>query len=254
MLKLLSVSKVVCLAILMSQSVVAAEYELHYFTQNHDICPPCVSVSKIVTSLQNQGREIHVHNFQQSQKAFDFYSVDVTPSFVLLKDGQVYRRYVQSEGYKFTGQMLMGIAPPADKAPDDCANPIAKVAKAVKNLLPPPPAPGLPADIPDRAKVKRIEDLEAMLRDLQLTVNVLRAELKDVKGGKDGRDGKDGIAGKDGRDGVDGKAGRDGVDNRPIEVRIEIVDDSGTVVGTRNQTYPRGTPLVLRFHEKLLSK
>ena len=108
-------------------------------------------------------------------------------------------------------------------------------------------------------KVKRIEDLEKIVEDQNKTISVLNrnldkltetmtllvaqvAALPEPKPGKDGQDGKQ------------GPPGQDGVDNRPIDLILEFVDDTGKVVATDQKTYPRGTPLVLRFSEKLLKE
>lgn len=249
----------------------ATVWELAFFTQDHSVCPPCAPVREMVDTLRREGHAITIYNYQLDDRPFAHYEVEVTPSFILLKDDAVYRRYVQDvdRGYVFTIELLRGMAPPnGSKALDspkpttarDCAG--NGFAKALKNILPvPPPPDNLPNDVPDRVKVQRIEALERMVRDLQLTVNVLRAELKDAKAGvtgpagppgKDGRDGKDGVAGPEGPPGKDGRVVH-ATDLLPIVVRIDIVNDAGTVVSTETQTYPRGTPVVLRFHEKLLT-
>jgi hypothetical protein len=196
----------------------------------------------MVDQLQKEGRAVTVYNYQVDPKPFKYYWPEgaQTPSFILLKDGDVYRRYVpdKERNLIFTIDFLRGIAPPdRSRALDeprlstsrDCARP-----NNLRNILtpPPPPAPGLPKDVPDREKVERIERLEATVRDLQLTLSVLQRELADITGnskgetGPAGRDGKDGERGITGRDGVDGKdgadgrpgpAGRDGVDGKPGE-------------------------------------
>ena len=56
-------------------------------------------------------------------------------------------------------------------------------------------------------KVARIEALERLVRDLSLTVSVLRAEMAEFQSGTAGPPGKDGT---NGRNGVDGTRGKDG--------------------------------------------
>jgi len=259
-----------CVVLLLSSvpDAVAAKYELLFFTQDPSVCKPCIPVRAMVNQLTNEGRAITVYNYQLDPRPFDYYWPEgaQTPSFILLKDGEVFRRYIPDakRGLVFSVDFLRGIAPPDGSKPLDAAKPsTAKdcagnpFTKALKNILPvpPPPLDGLPADVPDRVKVKRIEQLEALVRDLRMTVNVLRSELAEVGKGRDGQPGLDGANGRDGRPGERGPAGppgRDGVDDRPIQVRIDVVNDAGTVIETNTKTYPRGTPVVLRFHEKLL--
>jgi hypothetical protein len=251
----------------------ATEWELLFFTQDHSVCAPCIPVRKMVETLVAQGRAVTVYNYQLDSRPFEHYEVENTPSFILLKDGEVYRRYVQEGELRFTPQFLSGIAPPDGSKALDAPRPTTEkdcagngIAKVLKNILPvPPPPDDLPKDVPDRVKVQRIEALERMVRDLQMTISTLNAGLNNVQAGergpaglsgKDGRDGKDGVDGKPGPTGpagADGPAGKDGVDNRPIQVRIEVVNDAGEVVSTKTKTYPRDTPLVFRFHEKLLT-
>lgn len=245
-------------------STAQAREELHYFTST--TCKPCIPVTKIVTALNNHDRDITVHVYQQNEAPFKYYGVDFIPAFLVIEDGKVKKRYVQENvvgGFRFTPSFVSGIAPFKSKALDpapiktarDCANPI---GKPFRNLIPPPPAP-LPDDVPDRIKVKRIEDLEKIVEDQNKTISVLNrnldkltetmtllvaqvAALPEPKPGKDGQDGKQ------------GPPGQDGVDNRPIDLILEFVDDTGKVVATDQKTYPRGTPLVLRFSEKLLKE
>lgn len=187
--------------------VAAAQYELIYFTQETGYCAQCEPVTPIVDNLIHQGRAITIANFQKDDRLFTKYGVTTTPVFILLKDGQVSRCYRQDSFNRFTASFVSGIAPP-------------EMPRAVKNVLPVPPPPvPFPADVPDRQKVARIEALEKMVRDLLLTVSVLRQELKDVQEAKQGKDGVDGVDGKpgpagkdgvDGHDGATGPAGRDG--------------------------------------------
>jgi len=265
----------VALGLSIPTTSLSAEYELLFFTQDPSICKPCIPVRAMVKQLTEEGRAITVYNYQLDPRPFDHYwpSGAQTPSFILLKDGEVFRKYVPdaANNLRFSVDFLRGIAPPdgsqqldspKPSTAKDCAgNPF---TKALKNILPVPPPPGerLPADVPDRVKVKRIENLERMLRDQAMTINVLRAEIGELiaklktlnpsKSGVDGKDGRDGINGKDGAQGPAGIPGKDGVDNRPIQVRIDVVNTSGNVVESKVKTYPRGTPLVFRFSEKLL--
>lgn len=190
--------------------------ELHYFTQNS--CRPCVPVTKIVRALNANDRDIKIHIFEENEGPFRQWKIDWLPMFIVIEDGKETARYMQEGSFRFTGSFISGIAPMKATAGDrDCANPIAKV---FKNIIPPPPAPGV-RDIPDVEKVARIETLERMVRDMQLTINVLRKELADIESaakgetGPAGRDGDSGPAGRDGKDGKPGErgpAGRDGVD------------------------------------------
>jgi hypothetical protein len=249
----------------------ATVWELVFFTQDHSVCPPCAPVREMVDTLRRDGHAITIYNYQLDDRPFAHYEVEVTPSFILLKDDVVYRRYVQDaeRGHVFTIDLLRGMAPPNGSKELDSPKPTTSrdcagngFAKALKNILPvPPPPDNLPNDVPDRVKVQRIEALERMVRDLQLTVNVLKSELADAKSGvtgppgpagKDGRDGKDGAVGPQGPPGKDGRVVH-ATDSLPIVVRIDVVNDADEVVSTETQTYPRGTPVVLRFHEKLLS-
>jgi len=234
-----------------------ARVELHYFTST--TCGPCVPVTKIVNALNADNRDITVHVWQQNEAPFRYYGVNFLPAFVTVEDGKKLKHYVQENevgGFRFTPSFVSGLAPfksvQLDQKPRDCANPI---GKAFRNLIPPPPAPGLPDDIPDRVKVKRIEDLEKLIQDQALTINVLRKALSDIEAKVAGlKSGEQGPPGKDGERGPAGPPGRDGVDDRPIAVRINIVDDAGNVVDTKTDTYPRGTPIVLRFSERLLKQ
>jgi hypothetical protein len=207
-----------------------ADYELLYFTQDLALCKPCIPVKAMVDQLKKEGRAVTVYNYQQDPKPFRYYWPEgaQTPSFILLKDGDVYRRYVpdKERNLIFTIDFLRGIAPPdrsrvldepRPSTSRDCARP-----NNLRNILtpPPPPAPGLPKDVPDREKVERIQRLEATVRDLQLTLSVLQQELADITGnskGETGPAGRDGVDGKDGADGRPGPAGRDGVDGKPGE-------------------------------------
>lgn len=196
----------ILVVLLAGSSVQASEYELIYFTQNHEVCPPCIPVSKMVDELIARFRAITISNYQIDDSLFQKYSVEVTPSFILLKNGQIYRRYVQDDQHRFTFSMLQGIAPPASE-PANCAKPVEKV---IRNGIPPPPPPtnSQPADVPDREKVARIEVLERLVRDQQLVIHAMKSEIAGlIKTLPTATDGKDGIDGKDGADGIDGKDG-----------------------------------------------
>lgn len=250
------ISTSVVFSILIFAGEALAWHELHYFTKAS--CAPCVPVTRIVNALNANDRDITVHTWEKDKAAFEFYRVDWLPAFVIVENGKKTKHYVQENGIRFNASFVSGLAPFKAKQLDppprpDCANPIGKV---IKNLIPPPPAPGLPADVPDRIKVKRIEDLEAKLLEQSESIEALLAQVREVQKqieqlestgkGKDGQDGKQGPPGKDGRDGKD-------ADSMPIEVLIEVIDDAGKVIDTKEKTYPRGTPLVFRFHEKLLT-
>lgn len=204
------------LIVLLLQSTAFAE--LHYFTDLN--CGPCKKVSPIVDLMNRQGRDITVHVWQDDEKPFAKYGVDWLPQFVDVEDGKVVKRWVQDAkaGFFFTSSFISGIAPFREKTqkpipqPADCARPAFPLA--VKNLIPPPPAPGLPADIPDRAKVKRIEDLEQLVDRQQQTINTLREDFQKLS-----REflavstiarGKDGPAGLNGKDGAPGRQGPPG--------------------------------------------
>jgi hypothetical protein len=261
-------STLITILLLFPSITQATEWKLLHFTQEN--CGPCIPVQEMVDALRNQGRAITTYSYQEDSRPFKHYEIEATPAFIILKDGVVYRTYVQDKSHRFTSQFLSGIAPQAGVELDqpaptttraDCAG--NGIAKALKNILPvPPPPDDLPDDVPDRVKVQRIEALERMVRDLQMAISTLNASLNNVQAGERGpagpagRDGKDGVDGKPGPTGpagAGGPAGKDGVDNRPIQVRIEVVNDAGEVVSTKTKTYPRDTPLVFRFHEKLLT-
>lgn len=172
--------------------------------------------------MNAQGRHIIVHVWEDDQKPFKQYDADWLPMFVEVKDGKVTRRWTQDaeKNQYFTGSFISAIAPfrsTAHTRQADCANPIAKI---VRNIIPPPPAPGLPDDVPDREKVKRIADLEKLVRDQALTINVLRESLRDLERavntiavtakGEPGNDGRPGLNGSDGADGRQGPAGPPG--------------------------------------------
>lgn len=242
-------------------STAQAREELHYFTST--TCKPCIPVTKIVTALNNHDRDITVHVYQQNEAPFKYYGVDFIPAFLVIEDGREKKRYVQENvvgGFRFTPAFVSGIAPFKSKRLDpapvttarDCANPI---GKPFQNLIPPPPAP-LPDDVPDRIKVKRIEDLEKMVQGQKKTISVLNSNLDKLTEAMTLLAAQ--VAAlpepKDGKTGPQGPPGRDGVDNRPIDLVLEFVDDTDKVVATQKKTYPRGTPLVLRFSEKLLKQ
>lgn len=236
----------------------AAQYELIYFTQEPGYCAQCKPVTPIVDNLIHQGRAITIANFQKDDRLFTKYGVNTTPVFILLKDGQVSRCYRQDAHNRFTAQFVSGIAPP-------------EMPQAVKNILPVPPPPvPLPKDVPDRQKVARIEALERQVSDQIMTINVLRAELKDlaeklknaVQGqpgatGADGKDGKPGPAGKNGRDGVDGRDGAALSEESLKEInqlkmavatlltmeRRFLIVDGKTILG--DLTYKPGEPVVI---------
>lgn len=104
----------------------------------------------------------------------------------------------------------------------------------------PPPPIELPGDIPDREKVRRIESLER-------EVATLRKQLAESASGKPGPPGPQGERGPAGPAGKDASA-------RPLQVRLDVVDDSGKVIASDTETYQPGQPIVLRFHERLLTK
>lgn len=196
------------LLLLLVPSMASAETELHYFTQNS--CGPCAPVTKIVRALIARDRAVTVHIFEENEAPFRANNVDWMPMFIEFKDGKETRRWVQNaeKNQFFNGDFVSAVAPFRRGArktqPADCANPIAKI---IKNIIPPPPAPDLPKDVPDRVKVARIEALERLVRDLSLTVSVLRAEMAEFQSGTAGPPGKDGT---NGRNGVDGTRGKDG--------------------------------------------
>lgn len=115
--------------------------------------------------------------------------------------------------------------------------PVAPLAAA------PPPPIELPGDIPDREKVRRIESLER-------EVATLRKQLAESVSGKFGPPGPQGERGPQGPAGPPGKD----ASARPLQVRLDVVDDSGKVVASDTETYQPGQPIVLRFHERLLTK
>lgn len=167
-----------------------AREELHYFTST--TCGPCAPVTKIVTALNNNDRDITVHVWQQNEAPFEYYKVDFIPAFLVIENGKVKKRYVQEnvvDGFRFTPSFVSGIAPFKSKRLDpepvqterDCANPI---GKPFRNLIPPPPAP-LPDDVPDRVKVKRIEDLEKLVSDQNTAIQELDARLTSVESNLD---------------------------------------------------------------------
>jgi|TARA_R110000851_G_scaffold99646_2_gene214813 hypothetical protein len=215
-----SMNTLVAILLLTTAQSSASEYELLFFTQNPEVCSPCIPVKKMVAQLLHEGRSVTTYNYQIDSRPFTHYWGDesMTPSFILLKNGKVFRRYVpdKKNGLIFTVEFLRGIAPPnGSKALDPVGNPF---IKALKKVLPVPPPPGerLPVDVPDREKVKRIITLENMVRDLQLSVVVLREELRDAQAalevpGEPGKSGRDGDPGKDGKDGRDGERGPQGV-------------------------------------------
>jgi hypothetical protein len=249
-------------AVLLSSVTIAEDkYELHYFEQDHSVCAPCIPVAKIVSALQNQGREVTVHNFQEDESVFKKFGINQTPSFLLLKNGQRYRYYEQTPGYKFTGQFLMGIAPPSGhgSAQSDCANPIRKF---LKNVLPPPPAPGV-RDVPDTQKVERTIRLEAKVRDLEAEVASLKDAVKDAT-----QQRADIVAAMHRMSDVikDIKPSTNTteqvtqyvLDDRPVIVRMQgyrvLASGEKVVTVQEDKSYPRGTPVVLQFHESFLTK
>lgn len=248
-------------AVLMCSALHAADsYELHYFTQNHDVCPPCKVTSEIVDRLSSEGRLIAVHNYQKNLAPFEFYEVENTPSFLLLKNGKRYRYYEQSPGYNFSYEFIKGIAPPASVALDqqrsDCANPIGKI---LRNILPPPPAPGVVRDVPDVQKVERIQKLEALVaslkvdqRSLQTQFNALHKQHHEVL---DALKRLDAIL-KQQKPPTHTTEQITKVDDRPITIRMQGIreerDGTKTVTSSTDQAYPRGTPVVLQFNEKFL--
>jgi|GEM_PF-3350380 len=107
----------------------------------------------------------------------------------------------------------------------------------------PPPPIELPSDIPDREKVRRIESLER-------EVAALRQQLAESASGKAGPPGPQGEKGPVGPAGPPGKD----ASARPLQVRLDVVDDSGNVIASDTEIYQPGQPIVLRFHERLLTK
>jgi hypothetical protein len=246
-------------AVLMCSALHAADdYELHYFTQDYSVCPPCRPVGKLVEALVNQGRAITIHKYEDDQQPFEFFGVKSTPSFVLLKNGAMHRYYEQSPGYTFTGHFLSGIAPPAETESvelepvrgerGDCANPIGKI---LRNVLPPPPAPGV-RDVPDVQKVERIQKLESDLASLQSQFNALHRQHHEIIDAL--KRAESVIASMKKPTHTTQQITQ--VDDRPIIVRMQGIRelDSGEKVVTvqKDKSYPRGTPLVLQFHESFL--
>jgi|SaaInlV_100m_DNA_2_1039680.scaffolds.fasta_scaffold18122_4 uncharacterized coiled-coil protein SlyX len=241
-------------AVLMCQSLHAADsYELHHFTQDHSVCPPCAPVDEMVRVLVNQGYAITSHKYQDDEQPFKFFGIGNTPSFMLLKNGAKYRYYEQSPGYRFSAKFLAGMAPMAKKksvqldptpvttARADCANPI---GKAIRNLLPPPPAPGV-RDVPDVQKVERIIALEKRVSDLESQLAEQLAALKRLDAILKQRPAATHTTEQITK-----------VDDRPITVRMqgirELADGTKVVTKSEDKAYPRGTPVVLQFNEKFL--
>tara|TARA_R110000824_G_scaffold86938_3_gene214695 strand:- start:2102 stop:2908 length:807 start_codon:yes stop_codon:yes gene_type:complete len=254
------------LLLLLVPSTASAETELHYFTQN--TCRPCVPVTKIVRALNAHDRDIIVHVWEEDERPFQQYGADWLPMFIQIENGKETARYVQNAKTNrfFTGSFVSGIAPFKEQttrsnppATDcvDCADPIKKI---IRNIIPPPPAPNLPRDVPDRQKVARIEALELLVRDMRLTINVLRAEVAEFQAITSGKDGVDGRDGKDGADGKTGSAGPSGASLSAAELtelrslRIEVnilkalprrfvIVDGNSVLG--DLTYEPGEPVVI---------
>jgi len=208
--------------------------ELHYFTDLN--CAPCKKVSPIVDLMNRQGRDIKVNVWQDDQAPFKKYDVDWLPQFVEIVDGKVQKRWRQDAAadFWFTSSFVSSIAPFREKTqkpipqPTDCARPAFPLA--IKNLIPPPPAPGLPNDIPDRVKVKRIEDLEALVNRQQGTINKLRESLSDLERAINsiaitakGEPGRPGLNGSDGADGRQGPAGPPGPAGRLDAATLAVI-------------------------------
>ena len=116
--------------------------------------------------------------------------------------------------------------------------------------------PGPPADIPDRQKVQRIEQLESDLAALKKQLNNFKPDhsadvskkvdrLTAIVGELAGMKAKPGPAGPP------GPAGKPGAG--PIEVRILSINDKGERRVVRHMSFKAGEPIDLLFHERLLT-